>query len=483
MTISQFLNVLRARIWIVLGVLASVVAIVMGVSFLLQKEYTATTTLVVDNKGMDPVFGVMLPAQMMPGYLATQVDIIQSHKVAVEVVKALRLSETPGAREQWTDATDGKGTIEDWFADLLLKKLDVKPSRESSVIELAFSGSDPRFAAVVANAFAQAYQRTNLELRVEPARQSSAWFDERLQQLRQKLEDAQSKLNEYQRDKGFTAQDERLDLESARLGELSAQYTQAQAQAADASSRQRQLNEFLSRGGSGETIPDVLANPLVQNLKSTLALTEGRLQQTASQLGSNHPEVKRLEADIQSQRAKLKSEISQAAASLGNAAKIAQKREAELRAALADQKARFLKLNAGRDQMQVLMKEVESAQRAYDTAAQRFQQTNLESQASQTNVSVLTKAFPPSEPSSPRMLLNLLLSLFLGTLLGIGMALLVELLNRRVRSAQDLAEAIGAPVLGSMLDDRGSRPRSRSRWSKSKSKTNADAVGALSASR
>jgi chain length determinant protein EpsF len=448
MTISQLLNILRARIWVFLGVLVATVAITVGVSLILPKQYTATTTIVVDTKGTDPVFGIMMPIQFMPGYVATQLDIIQSHKVAVEVVKGLRLAEQPTVKQQWQEATEGKGTIEDFYADLLLRKLDVKPSKESSVVEIAFTGADPRFAALVANAFAVAYQRTNLELRVEPARQSSAWFDERLQQLRKNLESAQSRLNDYQRSKGFTAQDERLDLESARLSELSAQYTAAQAQAADASSRQRQLDEFLARGASGETIPDVLANPLVQNLKSTLSLTEGRLQQIASQLGGNHPEVKRLEADIAGQRAKLKSEISQASASLGNAAKIAQKREGELRAALADQKAKFLRLNEGRDQMQVLSKEVESAQRAYETAAQRFQQTNLESQASQTNVSILTRAFPPIEASFPKLLLNGLLALFLGTVLAIIVVLVVEMLNRRVRSASDLAEAVGVPVLG-----------------------------------
>lgn len=450
MSFSQFLTILRVRAWILIATLVVTVGTAIGLSLFLPKQYTAETTVLVDFKGTDPVLGVMLPVQLMPGYLATQVDIIRSHKVAVDVVKMLRLQEAPVARQQWQEETEGKGTIEDFYADILLKKLDVTPSRESSVITIEFKGSDPRFAAVVANAFAEAYQKTNLELRVEPARQNAAWFDERLQQLRKNLEEAQSKLNDYQRQKGFTAQDERLDVESARLNELSAQYTAAQAQAADASSRQRQLNEFLSRGASAETIPDVLANPLVQNLKATLSQTEGRLQQIASQLGSNHPEVKRLEADIAAQKAKLKSEISQAAASLGNAAKIAQRREAELRSALADQKAKFLRFNEGRDQMQVLMREVENAQRAFDVAAQRSQQTNLESQANQTNTTVLTRAVPPIEHSFPILWLNILLAVVLGLMLGIGLALVVEMMDRRIRSLQDFAEALGGPVVGAL---------------------------------
>lgn len=461
MTFAQFLGILRARWSIAVLTLLITVALTVVVSLLLPKQYTATTTLVVDYKGTDPVLGIMLPAQMMPGYMATQVDIIQSKKVATKVVQSLGFAQSPAVRQQWIEATDGKGTVEDYFAEILLKKLDVKPSRESSVIDVNFTGSDPRFAAAVANAFAEQYQKTNLELRVEPARQSALWFDERLQQLRKSLEEAQTRLAEYQRDKGYTAADERLDLESARLQELSGQYAAAQGQAADSQSRLRQLNEFLARGASPETLPDVLANPLIQNLKSLLSQTEGRLEQTASQLGANHPEVRRLQADVESQRAKLKGEISSVASSIKNTANIALRREADLRDQVAAQKAKLIRVNQGRDQLMVLLKEVDNAQKAFDVASQRFQTTSLESQASQTNIAILSPAAPPIEPSSPKVFFNTILSVLLGTMLGIGLALLLELLNRRVRSARELAEALNAPVLGSMLDDRSTQKRSR----------------------
>ncbi len=464
MTLSQFLGVMRARIWIFIATLVITVGTTLAISLQLPKQYTATTTLVLDFKGVDPVLGVMLPAQLMPGYMPTQVDIIQSHKVAVDVVKSLGLTQSPVARQQWQEGTGGRGTVEDFYAEVLLKKLDVKPSKESSVLDISYVGSDPRFAAAVANGFAQQYQKTNLELRVEPARLSAVWFDERLQQLRKGLEDAQTKLYAYQREKGFTAQDERLDLESGRLSELSAQYTAAQGQAADAQSRMRQLSDFVARGASPETLPDVLASPVIQNLKVQLTQTDSRLQQTASQLGSNHPEVKRLEADLESQRAKLKTEINSAAASIRNQANIAQRREAELAGALARQKSKVLRVNQGRDEQQMLMKEVEGAQHAYEVASQRYQQTNLESQASQTNIAILTAATPPVDPSGPKVVLNTMLSVLLGGTLGIGFALLAELFNRRVRSGRELVEAVGAPLLGVMLNDKSTRRIRRGRF-------------------
>jgi chain length determinant protein EpsF len=329
---------------------------------------------------------------------------------------------------------------------------------------------DPQFAAVIANAFADAYIKTNLELRVDPARQTAAFFDEQLKILRENLERTQSRLSEYQRQKGYSSADERLDVESSRLAELSAQYTITQAQAADALSRQRQLSDFLSRGANPESLPDVLANPLVQNLKAQLAASEARLEQISSGLGSNHPEVRRLKADIEQQRARLTEEITTAATAIKNVSRIAERRESELRQAVADQKARLMRLNQGRDEMAVLMKEVESAQRAYDTASMRFTQTNLESQTSQTNISVLTRAIPPIEPSSPRLLLNTFLSVFLGTMLGVGVVLFVELIDRRVRSTTELAQAVQAPMLGVLLRDSGARRRIP-RWGGSRRRT------------
>jgi len=461
MNLGQFLLVLRARWLIAVVTLVVCVALAGGISLVLPKKYTATATVIVDFKAPDPVTGALLP--MLPGYLATQVDIIQSHRVAVKAVKSLKLDQNPALKQQFALATEGRGNVADWVADLVSTGLTVKPSKESSVLDIAYKGADPRFAAALANAFAQAYIDTNLELRVEPARQTAVWFDERAKSLRESLEKAQSKLSEYQREKGFTAADERVDLEMARLSELSLQYSTAQAQAADAISRQRQLSEFLERGANPEALPDVLANQLLQNLKAQLVATEARLQQISSQLGVNHPEVKRLEADIATQREKLRDEIKVVSQGIGNQGKLAQKRETELRNAVSDQKAKLMKMNEGRDELAVLMREVDSAQRAYDVAMQRYTMTTLESQTNQTNVLMLTPAVEPLEPSSPKILLNMLVAAFLGTILGVGLAFVRELLDGRVRSPQGLQELTDMPLIG-VLPTASRAKLKRLRW-------------------
>ncbi len=261
MSFQLFLLILLARRKVIVLTLLGVVAVTVAVSLLLPKQYTATASVVLDVKSPDPILGAILPAQALPGYMATQLDIIQSDRVAQRVVKMLKLDQNSTARGQWEDETEGKGTIESWLGNLLQKKLDVKPSRESSVINISFRGVEPQFAADVANAFAQAYISTNLELKVDPAKQFASWFDDRTKALRENLEKSQAKLSAYQREKGIVAVDERLDVENARLLELSSQLVAIQGQKAESQSRQRQAS------GDAQTLPEVLQNPLIQGLK------------------------------------------------------------------------------------------------------------------------------------------------------------------------------------------------------------------------
>ncbi|TVO68099.1 chain length determinant protein EpsF [Denitromonas ohlonensis] len=443
MSFQQFLLILRARLWLVLATLAVVVGTTLAVSLILPKQYTAEVALVVDAKSADPLLGGLLPAQMIPGYMATQVDIISSDRVAQRVVGLLKMDQSPVVQEQWREDTDGEGSIKVWLAELLKKKLDVKPSRESNVITIGYQGTDPGFAAGVANTFAQAYIDVSLELKVEPARQYAKWFDGQTNSLRADLEVAQKKLSEYQQERGIIATDERLDVETARLAELSTQLSMAQAQRVDSRSRQTQ-------GGSAESLPEVMQNGLIQSLKSDLSRQEATRMQMAGRLGANHPELARIDAEISSLRDRIATETRRVVSSLGTTNRVNVQRVTEVEAALEAQKQKILDLKAQRDQIAVFQRDVENAQRAYDLVTQRLAQTSLESQTQQTNVVVLSPAVAPLKPSSPKVLLNTALAVFLGMLLGVGAALLLELMDQRVRGEEDLTLLDGVPMLGTI---------------------------------
>jgi uncharacterized protein involved in exopolysaccharide biosynthesis len=285
----------------------------------------------------------------------------------------------------------------------------------------------------------------------DPARSSARWFDERVRQLRDDLEAAQTKLSSYQQQHQVLATDERVDVETSRLNELNAQLTAIQGQRAESASRQR---EALGQMG---TSPDVLQNPVIQNLRSDVARADAKLKELGAQLGPNHPQFQRSRTELDALNAKLDSEMQRVASSVGANNSVNEQREAQSRAALDAQKKHVLDLRSQRDELAVLQKDLESAQKAYDVAAQRLSQTSLESQAQQTNIQVLSEALPPTQKSSPRTTLNLLVASFFGAILSVGAALAREFSDRRLRTADDAVREFGLPVLARLPAPRSRR--------------------------
>jgi chain length determinant protein EpsF len=451
-SIQQFLLALRARFGVFSLALAATVLAATVTSLLLPKSYKATVSLLVDAKDEQSLSNVLRPLiapQERLSYMQTQMDIITSKKVARKVVQDLKLGESPSVRAafQIQNEEEGKGSIEDRLVESLLKRLKVETS-QSNVIQASFSAADPGFSASVANGFAKAYIDTMLELRVEPTRQAAAWFDEQLKTLRANLEDAQAKLTDYHQRQGIVSADERFDVENTRLGMLSEQVARAQEQTFQWNSRTQQARRFSEQGGSPDRLPDVLDNPFIQKLKGDLLHGEAKLQEMATQYGPNHPQYQRQVSENQSLRDRLDAEMRKLLSGIDSSARQSRQREADLMKAMAAQRARLLALKENRNEFTVLRRNVESAERAYDTAMQRSVVSQVESRVSQTNVTVLNPAFAPSTPSQPKIFLNIALSVVVGTMLGIGILILMEVFDRRVRSRNDLDNAWNVPLLG-----------------------------------
>jgi succinoglycan biosynthesis transport protein ExoP len=458
MNLAQILRILRARYRIALLALLLTVAAALGASLLSHKTYKATTSLVLSYKGSDPVTGQAMASQLQPGFMATQIEIVGSMSVARKVVDVLKLAEGDLVKQRFMDATDGEGNVRDWVASALLSKLEVLPAHESNVLQISYTGFEPQLAADVANAFASAYQQASVQLKVEPSQRTSVYFNEQVKLLRDKLETAQQRLSKYQQENGIVSTDRSLDVETVRLNELSSQAVAAQAQSMEASARQRQV-----QGKGAAQSPDVANNPLIQNLKLALGNAETKFAEVAQRLDENHPQYQSAKAEVDKQRAALDAQIQLASTSVSANAVILQQRGNEAGAALQAQKNKVLKMNRTRDELNMLGKEVDSAQRAYDTVAQRLTLTNIEAQSNQSDVAVLTPALAPLKPFGPKLLLNTVIGLVAGVLLGIGGAVIVELFDRRVRSVQDLQDTAGLAVLGVIKRAPGARQR-RAGW-------------------
>jgi chain length determinant protein EpsF len=443
MTFLQLVEIVKARRRWALVALVGVVVISMVIAFLMPKQYTSTVSVVVDVKS-DPLATSMFSEQSTSAYVGTQVDIASSERVALKVVKTLKLDQVPTFRERWLQSKGGRGDYNSWLANTLLRKVTVKPSPQSNVIDISMTWPDAKASATLANAFAEAYIDTDIALKVEMAKQYASFFEERARTLRADLEGKMKELSDFENKTGIVATDDRLDVENARLAELSTQLVTAQGQRQDAQSRQQQA------GNDEESTPEVLQNSLVVTLKSQLSSAEAREHKIAVTLGTNHPEYKSTEAEVNSLRARLDHERASIISALGDTTKVDLHRESDIKAAVEAQKKRILELKHQRDQVAVLQNDITTIQKNLESVTSRLAQSNLEGSTEQTNIALLTPATEPGDYSSPKYLLTFILSVVGGSFLGIAIALLLETWDPRVRRDEELLPLLGVPLLGSI---------------------------------
>ena len=448
MDFSRFFLIILARRKLILSTLIITIITTLVVSLLLPKSYLSTATLVLTYKGADPVTGAILPAQLNPSFMATQLDVIKSTRTALMVINQLGLHQNEAVKKLFEESNSNLG-VQEWLAAFLLRNLDIETSRDSSVIGISYKGADPMFATIIANAFANAYQEISIRLTVEPSQKAAAYFTDQLNVLREKLEIAQKKLTDYQHEVGIVDADTRLDIETRRLNDLSTQLIIAQAELMG-------TDPEVINNRSGETNA-IVKNSMISNLKLSLAQAESKFSEVSQKLGSNHPSYAGAKAEVEKLRTELNKYIK-------NTMHTAISQEVEIRAALEEQKTKVLSLNRARNELQILFKEVEGAQQAYNNAMLRLNQTTLEGQANLSSVSILDPAKIPEKPHSPKLLLNMILSVILGTLLGLGAGLIAEMVDRRVRSPEDLVDVFKVPVLGVIQKEISKQKRLQLNW-------------------
>ncbi len=462
MTPSQIMHILKARWGIILFTLCLVVGLG-AISLVMRPEqYTANAAVLLDVKSTDPIVGAGIQALAINSYMATQADIIRSERVISAALRKLEKDKDPALLASWEKEAGGRGELLPWLAERTVKHFEVLPSRESNVIRVSFTSPSPEDAAATANAIIDAYIATTIELRTEPAKLYNSFFDARAKELRLALETAQEALSVYQRKIGVVASDEKLDIENNRLSRLSSQLVTAENEAADSSSR-----KALSDSNAG-SMPDVQKSPLITTLNAALADKQLQLKALTARYSKNHPTVATLRLDIDGLQTQIEAQTQKVLRGITLNDEAAQSRVAQLKAALETQRARLLRLKSQRDLAEILQRDVENAERAYSVAFEQTSQSNLESQANQTNVSVLKHASIPAKASSPRVKLTLVCAFVLGCLLAVASALACELWNRRLRSDDDVHLLLGQPLFGVLpkstfrkRQHRVHRPRSR----------------------
>lgn len=487
--LGKILYILRARLPLILGLLAASLAIATIITLYTPKMYRAATSLNFEFK-TNPVDSRGQFELTEKTYLNTQMGIMESYHVAQEVVDSLSDYETdrfissleaqnseldkfkysvkesikslfeakpeavPVEGMQIGASKDDRPTLNigspgySWIARAAGGNLEVTPLFGSRIVEVAYLSTDPKIAALMANRYADAYIAVNLKMIVDPAYRSKIWFDEQLKSLRKSLEDAQERLTAYQQEQGIVTSDERLGIETARLQELNGQLVAARQNTRNSETEREKLKALQASNASLDTFQPVFNNAVVQKIKGEIRDLEGRIAQNSDTLGDNHPEMKQLRSELYQARKKLDAEVDSIIDGTNNATELSRERESMLADEVEAQKKVVLQLKTVHDRIAVLEREVESSQSTYNAALNQLNTTSMQSLVDQTNVTIVDVANVPRTHSTPSFMKNLALGGFAGLLLGVGLAILLETIGRRIHAKDDFTDELEIPLLG-----------------------------------
>jgi uncharacterized protein involved in exopolysaccharide biosynthesis len=401
MSLTQFLRILWARKLLILGTALFCLGGGLTAIMIVPPRWKAQADVYLNLIKPDPVTGEVI-GMAARSYVATQVKLISDYTVAGLAVDKLGWLSDPSFIQQYQRRSQSNDIdFRRWLAQIISSQTDAGIPDGSNIMAITYTGSNPEAAKAIVNAVREAYLDVTVSFKRGDANKNADWFAQQAVQLKNELIAAQTAMANFERENDIVMQDDRTDIDSARLTALA---TQADGTAG---------------GGS---------------LEAQVAGVDAQIRQAQETLGPNHPQLQALRA----QRASLASLMSQGATRSSGSS--SSSRVAAAKAAVMGNRDKLAR-------MRILQSDVALRQEQYNKAIGREAEFRQQAGIVDAGVTALGAAYVPQTPSYPNKPLIVGGSLGLGLAFGILIALLTELLDRRVRSPEDLTAALGLPVL------------------------------------
>lgn len=450
------------RRWLVLASVALCLAVALIVTLVTQPKYTSAVTLQVSREAPKVVDIQDVDQSDSAGpdleFYQTQYALLKSRSLSQSVARDLNLANNflylAGYKEGAVDEVRAKPLAErlDQATDMVNKNTSVSPVRGSSIINVAFTSPDPSLSAKVANSLADNFIESNLSRRYEAAAYARNFLQNRLRQVRGRLEDSERKAVQYAQQQGLIRiktggnNEAEQSLLASQLAELSTQLTAAHAQRAQAEAQFRQ-------GTGGTAAAQALSSATLSTLRPQRADLIAQLTKLQSDFGPEYPpiialkaQIRELDKQIGREEARVNSFVAQ---DLGGRYRQALAAESALQQKVDGLKAQLIGEEGRSIQYNILQRDVDTNRALYDALLQRFKEVGIAGGVGTNNVAIVDPARDPEQPSSPNLPLNLALGLMIGLILGAGVAIILEQLAESVILPGEFQSRLRVPLLGS----------------------------------
>jgi polysaccharide biosynthesis transport protein len=456
---------------LIAGCVIAAVVIAVVITLMTPPTYTAAATIQIDREAarvLNTDDGMPRELPIGDEFFNTQYGLLRSRSLVERVIDSEGLANSNDFIEQMGaefDAREGETATQQAarrrgkIISLISRNLGVSPERGSRLVRITFSSPSAAVSARMANAIAENFIEANLARKFDSSLYVRDFLEDQIAETKARLEDTERQLVQYAGEQEIiTLSDAETgagqSLVSTSLGTLNAALSNARVERIAAEERWRQ-----AQNAPLASIPEVMASSAYQTLVQQQIELESQYQEKLSTYQPDYPEMVELKARID----ELTAQIRQAATSIRDGIRaqyqIALNQERALQNQVNGLKGEVLDLGDRSVQYNILVRELDTSRQLYDGLLQRFKEVGVTGGVTSNNVSLVDRATPPGGPSSPNLPLNLMLALTMGLTLGVVGAFLIEALDDRLTSPDDVESKLGIPALGVIpMLDRGKDP-------------------------
>jgi len=462
--IGEYIRVLIKRKWLVLACLGTIFSAVAIASLKMSPVYEARGTIEINKPDASlafqntPMFNL---DYLDPTELETEIKILQSDLLALQVIKELNLDKHP----------EFGGAPPSPSLDLSPDPMQIDPARASAIlggfkgglrvslipnsrmIEVFYRSSDPQMAATVVNTLMQTYVENNFKARFESTMQASDWLQKQLVDMQMKVETSQEKLVRYQKEHEILGMDEKQNIVTAKLDELNKELTMAESDRMDKEAFYRMVESgdpdaVASAAGANEAGAAQSSSGLLEVLRSKQADIKIQAAELNTQFGPSYPKLAQLNNQSKEIDVQIQGEMKKITLKVRGQYLTAVQRESMLREALDKQKQEANKLNESAIEYNLLKRDADTYRTLYEGLLQKLKEAGVSAGLKSNNFRVVDTARPPIGPIEPNIPRNLMFAFVLGTATGIGMAFLLEGLDNTIRTTEQAQMISALPSLG-----------------------------------
>ena len=450
------------------GLIAAVVVItlVCGSAALVvfPARYSATTTIIVDPRQprVTPSESVLSGIGSDAAAVESQVDLITSSALAQRVIERLGLADDPEFASVPMIQRIGTAVLSlvginrpsdeetrvNWILRRFQEKLDVRRRGLTYVIEITFTSTVPSKAARIANALAETYRDDQRAAKVEATMRASSWLNDRIAEMRAKVRESDNAVAEYKAAHNIVDTAEGIKLIQRQVETLNQQLTLARAATAEARARFEQLQQVSAQSGNPASLSEALQSPVIASLRVQYAEVARNEAELSAALGDHHPSLVRARAQLADLRRQIDGEIGRILVGVRNEYEVARSREASLEADLAQLKDKAANFDQADVRLRELQRETQANRALFDQFLARSKETSEQLSMQLPDARIVAAALAPVRPNRPALALLLVVAVAGSAILGIGLALIVESLDRSYRTIAQIESDLSMPCLG-----------------------------------